>query len=195
MKAIAPIALLAMSTGLTGCASTITAYKNRAFAEHHLKDNFFYTITGERRLAFTVAKGDKTAWCAESLPEVSQAVSATSKPSLQTKEFFKLGTEDQYGSTLTQTFTRTEIAEIYRQSAWQACQAWAQGVYTDAQYATKLDLIIAAGLDVIHERARQSLPAVVTPATGDGAKLKKDEAVAAPVPVPAITPKPDAPKK
>lgn len=194
------ISICIVSVLMTGCSSTITAWKNRGVAAHTLRPNRFFTLTGERRLAFQTERFDKdnppkpwwdrenkrwvtrVAWCAESLPEVSQAASATSKPSLEKPEKLKLALDDSYTATLLQTFARTEISELYRQSAWQSCQAWAQGVYTDDQYRERLEKLLDTGNAIMLERASQVIgkderPNPVTPAApATPAAPKKDDA-------------------
>lgn len=161
---------------LSGCASTITAWKSRPVAVHDLESDRFITMTGERRLALLVDRehAKQVAWCAESLPEASQAVSSSSKNRAQLTANSNVGSEDTFGTTLTQTFTRTEIAEIYRQMAWQACQAWAQGVFTNTEYNEKLSKILNAGIDVIKIRATQPLTPPAKPETGSGAAAQKN---------------------
>ena len=155
-----PLSLgLLAALALSGCASSITALQNSPTKPHTLRPNRFFSLTGERRLAFQVKRSDdRVAWCAESLPEAAQAVSATSKPNLQIPNGPTVGTDDSFSTTLLQTFTRTEIAEMYRQMAWQACQAWAQEVYTDAQYREQLNMLLASGIKVIETRSTQALP-------------------------------------
>ncbi|HYD39168.1 MAG TPA: hypothetical protein VEA60_16235 [Allosphingosinicella sp.] len=172
MRRILQLSLAAAALLLTGCASSITALQNSPTKPHTLRPNRFFSLTGERRLAFQVKRSDdRVAWCAESLPEASQAVSATSKPNLQVPKGPTLGTDESFSTTLLQTFARTEIAEMYRQMAWQACQAWAQEVYTDAQYRDQLNQLLASGIKVIETRATQALPGSA--------------------PVPRVEPKPD----
>lgn len=168
---IATIALVAL--GVTGCSSLISSWKTRPVAAHKLYSGRMFSLTGERRLAFFVPRADagrpysaaedeyRTAWCAESLPEASQAVAATSKPSFGQGEL-KLGTEDSLTTTLTQTFTRTEVAEVFRQLGWQTCQAWAQGVLSDDQYRAHLGDLVKTGLEVIKIRASQPVSALPT---------------------------------
>lgn len=133
-------------------------------------------MTAERRLAFMVRRPgtDRLAWCAESLPDVAQAITSSSKLSSQLSKNSNVGSEDVFGTTLTQTFTRTEIAEVYRQVAWQACQAWAQGVYSDAKYAAELDTILATGLAVVATRAAQPLAPASKPDGSPADKTKTD---------------------
>lgn len=181
MRTLSILALLLTTFPLAGCASTISAWKNRGVASHTLRPNRFFTLTGERRLAFQVDRYDpatskpqwdsrnkrwvsRVAWCAESLPDASQAVTATSKPTVKFSDKANLGIDDAYATTLVQTFARTEIAEVYRQMGWQACQAWAQGVYDDAHYREQLDRLLASGTRVIEERAKQPL---IAPAKSD----------------------------
>jgi hypothetical protein len=163
---------------LSGCASTITALQNSPAKPHTLRPDRFFSLTGERRLAFQVKRSDnRVAWCAESLPEAAQAVSAASKPTLSIPEGPSAGTDDTFSTTLVQTFTRTEIAEMYRQMAWQMCQAWAQEVYTDAQYREQLNLLLASGVKVIETRASQ--PLTPAPAKSEVKVEPKDEGKAA----------------
>lgn len=195
MRALVAIFALCSAVTLSGCASTITAWKNRGVASHTLVPGRFFTLTGERRLAFQAERYDpnkppepwydrrnkrwvpRLAWCAESLPEVSQAVASSSKPNAKLSEHLVLGTDDAYSTTLTQTFNRTEIAEIYRQSAWQACQAWAQGVYSDDEYKSQLDKLLKAGEQIMVIRANQPIPAETSAAAAAAAAAarKKEE--------------------
>jgi len=163
--------LVAVAFALSGCASSITAWKNRPVAAHTLRPDRFFTLTGERRLAFQVkrATARELAWCAESLPEAAQSVTSSSKNAAKLSEKANLSSEDSFGTTLTQTFVRTEVAEVYRQMAWQACQAWAQGVYNDEQYRAQLDSLLNVGADVIRARAAQ--PLTTTPAKGEASAV------------------------
>jgi hypothetical protein len=120
------------------------------------------------------------AWCAESLPETSQAVTSSSKLTSQFSKNSNAGVEDAFGTTLTQTFVRTEIAEVYRQMSWQACQAWAQGVYSDAKYAQQLDLLLAAGIDIVKTRATQPLSAPAKSEPDAAASASKQQKAAKP---------------
>jgi cell division septation protein DedD len=186
---------LVAATTLSGCASTISAWKNRGVAAHTLRPDRFFSLTGERRLAFQVERYDphnppkpkwdsrnkrfvgRVAWCAESLPEVSQAVTTSSKANIEVPKT-KLGAEDAFATTLVATFNRTEIAELYRQMAWQSCQAWAQGVLSDDQYREQLGDIIKTGSGVIMARALQPLNPDVAKAQAEAAAAvkKKEEA-------------------
>jgi hypothetical protein len=169
---------------LSGCGSTIASYTTRPVQVHTLRENRFFSLTGERRLAFQVARNDRrVAWCAESLPEAAQAVAASS--ALQVPNRLQL--DDQVSTSLTQTFTRTEIAELYRQMAWQACQAWAQGVYTDDQYREQLNLILAGGIRVIEARAQQ--PLAGTPPSA-AAVVQNRNATTTTAPTPPVHPPP-----
>ena len=184
--------LVAMCLSTTGCASTISAIHNDPARVHTLRPNRFFTLSGNSRMAFQVERYDKEhpewsvytdnktkhqvhrlAWCAESLPEVSQAVTAASKPNLKIGEKLSGGTEDNFATTLTQTFARTEIAEIYRQMGWQACQAWAEGVMSDEAYERQLTAIINTGASVIEKRASQSISADTGKAAADAAAAAK----------------------
>lgn len=175
----------------SGCASTISAIHNDPARVHTLRPNRFFTLNGNSRMAFQVERYDKEhpdrsvyidskskrpvyrmAWCAESLPEVAQAVNSSSKPNIKLSEKLSGGTEDAFATALTQTFARTEIAEIYRQMGWQACQAWAQGVMTDEEYKVMLDGIVATGANVVTVRALQ-------PLSPDAAKIAADAMSAA----------------
>lgn len=158
-----------VSTILSGCASSISAWKGRAFAAHQFKPDRLISMTGERRLAFivhpesSITKG--TRFCAESLPDASMAAAGSSSTDASALKAVPLKIGDAYSSTLLQTFHRTEIAELYRQMGWQACQAWAQGVLTNEEYKVHLNKIISTGVDVIQKRAAQPVAASVAGGT------------------------------
>jgi hypothetical protein len=181
------VVVISVALSLSGCASTITAWKNRPAAAHTLRPDRFFTLTGERRLAFQVDRKNarNLAWCAESLPEAAQAVSATSELSGKALSKFEGAAKDAYSTTLVQTFTRTEIAEIYRQMSFQACQAWAQGVYTDAQYAKRLDDLLASGIKVIETRSVQPLTPLAAAASAAASAGTTKPATTTPATTPA----------
>jgi uncharacterized protein YceK len=179
-----------LSISCTGCSSAISSWKSRPVAAHKLYPGRMFSLTGERRLAFFVPRSiagqaynaatddtDRTAWCAESLPEASQAITATSKGSLKLPETAEGGLEDSVATSLTQTFTRTEIAEMFRQLGWQTCQAWAQGVFTDEQYRVELAKLVDAGVYVIKKRSDQPINPPPTPAAPAAQGTKPPPAV------------------
>ncbi len=158
---LARLALVALLL-TSGCASQIAAWKGRPAAKHRIESGHFWTLGGQYRLAFQTTRPDKpnqVIWCAESLPDVAQAVSATSEATTQLSKNSSAGLKDAFATTFTQTFARTEIAEVYRQMGWQACQAWAQGVLNDDDYKGIVTAIIDSGVRVIETRATQPLVA------------------------------------
>jgi hypothetical protein len=57
--------------------------------------------------------------------------------------------------------------------AWQSCQAWAQGVYSDEQYRAQMDTLLKTGSGVILARASQPLNSDVAKAQADAAAAAK----------------------
>lgn len=138
---------------LSGCSSTITAWKSRPFAQHTLGrpeqkggDSQLYILTAERRVAVLIPENWDKHFCAESLPEAALALSATSSADLSNAGNGSLNVSDEVRASLLQTFTRTERAEILRQMGWQLCQAWAQNVLSDVEYKEALYDLVDAGL-------------------------------------------------
>lgn len=191
------VCVLVPIVSLAGCASTISAIQNDPARVHTLRPDRFFTLTGNSRLAFQVNRYDvnnppkpyidpktkllvtRPAWCAESLPEVATAVTSSSKPSAQLSKNSTLGTEDAFATSLVQTFTRTEIAEVYRQMGWQACQAWAQGVLSDAEYRDQLVALLRSGASVIEERSKQPINVDAAKAAAEAAAGEKKKQVEA----------------
>jgi len=143
---------------LPGCASTISAWKNRSFKEQGFHKPALYSMTGERRLAIAVKPTTyDMRFCAESLPEAAAAYSATSGASLKPTGVGEGSISDASSMVLTQTYTRTEISEVLRQLGFQTCQAWAQGVLDENEYKLELKNIVAAGIEVMKNRSLQPL--------------------------------------
>jgi hypothetical protein len=144
---------------VTGCTTPLVAYKNRPFGVHSLDqtnpNSKLYVLTAERRLGFLIPKdGWNMKFCAESLPEaaVAQGAKSTFDISLGTAA---AGTDtaklmEEFSSTLTKTFDRTEKAEFLRHMGWQLCSAWAQGVFTDAEYKAELKSLIKSGSNIFN---------------------------------------------
>jgi membrane-bound lytic murein transglycosylase B len=88
-------------------------------------------------------------FCAESLPEAALAVDGDTKIDLTLKPDELGSISDKVDQTLTQTFTRTEKAEILRQLGWQLCQAWAQNVLSNDEYNVELKALVAEGSKIL----------------------------------------------
>jgi hypothetical protein len=172
--------------GLGGCASTVTAFKNDPFIERGFQKQALYTMTGERRFAFAVLKeSNPLRFCAESLPDTATAASGATTASLKPSEVVSASLDDKFSTSLTQTFVRTEIAEVFRQMGFQACQAWAQEVLSKDEYKTELTRMISAGIEVIKNRSTQPLPTVA-----DAGAPKPPTGAPTPTPSPSGTPSP-----
>lgn len=113
-------------------------------------------MTAERRVAILVPKeGWSYRFCAESLPEAALAVDGESKIDIIVQPDQKGSISDKVDQTLTQTFTRTEKAEVLRQLGWQLCQAWAQGVLDDKSYKEELLGLVRNGSKILSETAKK----------------------------------------
>lgn len=131
MPKFALVSIILIGFTLSGCASSIISYKNRAVSKHDLAKQKYQTgavfvLTGERRLAVAFP-ADKLNYrfCPESLPDVASAIGAASTGSADWGGR-KLGFSDQVTQALMQTFQRTNDAELLRQLAFMNCTAWAQ---------------------------------------------------------------------
>jgi hypothetical protein len=154
MQFRAPLTVL-LAVATTGCASTVTAWKNDPLQSYSIKESSIYAMTGDRRTAVLLNPANSYRFCAESLPDAVAAYSAASKGSAGVKDKVTGAFEDATYAGLMQTFQRTEIAEIYRQLGWNMCLAWAQGAIGSSEYAALLTKFADKGLEAITTRAGQ----------------------------------------
>lgn len=160
MNKLIVLSISFLTISLSGCSSTISAWKARPAAQHNLTTGEFWTLTGERRLAiFTKRPGvDGTpVWCAESLPEASMAITSSSAPKIDQASKITVSADDKFSTTLTQTSTRTEIAEIFRQMSFLNCQAFALGAFDEKDYRDSVVNLNKVGIAVITNRSLQVL--------------------------------------
>ena len=153
----------------SGCASTVTAWKNDPLQSYEVLGPSVYAMTGDRRTAVFTKKGGDLRYCAESLPDAVAAFAASSSAKLKAEGLKggaggEAGVSDQTAVGLLQTFQRTEIAEVSRQLGFNTCLAWSQGAITDAQYHDLLEKLVSGSIDVMKTRASQPLTPS-TPAT------------------------------
>lgn len=168
---------------LPGCASSVTAWKNDPLQSYDIRGPSVYAMTGDRRTAVLMRKGNGQRFCAESLPDAVAAYSAASEASAEVAERGKAGFKDATYAGLLQTFQRTEIAEVYRQMGWNICLAWAQEAISDAEYSVLLNRYVWGGLEAIKSRASQpqTWPTVahgsllVVPGTAPSAKPESSD--------------------
>ncbi len=156
------IVAVSLMVSLSGCTSTLTAWKTRPFAIHPLDPDKLITATAERRLIITASRSKDTAAkpivpayiCAESSPDAVQGTSASTKPSLQISTNGKAGLEDSYGTLMTLTSSRTGPAMLYSEIGFSMCQAWLQGVYTNDEYRLRLTELNAAAIEALKTLAQ-----------------------------------------
>ncbi|MEC3949280.1 hypothetical protein [Sphingobium sp. HWE2-09] len=132
MMKISVIALLAF--GLSGCASTITAIKNRPMAAHKTETRL-WTSTGERRFVAWIALPDgKFLLCPEPTPFTGQAVTSSSKPNFKPSEVISLSSEEAYGTNLVTVGTLTENLAALDRNFANSCNLNMAGYLGNAEF-------------------------------------------------------------
>ena len=177
-------AALLLLTGLltSSCASTISAYKNRAVSKHGImyKDKFeegqVFVMTGERRLAVAIPLGTQRHFnlCAEPLPDVAAAFGAASSLNAS-RAGTEVGVTDATAMKILQTFNRTENAELLRVWSFVSCLAWAQGQLENPVYKAAFKQMTAGIIDVMKTNAIQARAPAATGAVAD-ATVQPDKA-------------------
>jgi len=150
-----------------GCSAAWTTIFERSVQSEPLdRGPQAISMTAERRIVLVrprrIAHTDPIV-CLESLPDVARAASAQSRGDLQNgaaagTTAARISFEDQFSTSLLQTFQRTQLADVSRNLAWQICLAYANGAITEIQYHTLLELIIQRSFHVL------GTPPVVTTA-------------------------------
>ena len=142
----AVVLLMGVAATLTGCTSAVTAWKARPVAAHDLSKERFFTMTGERRLAFFVNhdpnRTDVKVWCAEALPDAAMTIKASTAPSVKIPESVDLGLSDSVETGLVKTYDRQAVSDVFRQATFFACSAYANRVYTLDEYKLRIDDIL-----------------------------------------------------
>jgi hypothetical protein len=140
------LAAALLTVPLAGCASSISAWKARPVAAHDLSKERFFTMTGERRLAFFVNhdadRKDVKVWCAEALPDAAMTVKASTSPTLKIPSSLEASLADAFETGLVKTYDRQAVSDIFRQATFFACSAYANRVYNLEEYKARTNDIL-----------------------------------------------------
>lgn len=172
MRMAIPFHLLLIS----GCSSSLGSIFERSVSSENITYDKIITLTGERRVALIVPYVDRRlskneekefysnlgharkVICAESLPDAARQVDTHSNyklnlaaPSVVTgvSPSGEQAVDDLFKTTVTQTFQRTETADVVRQLGWQVCQGFANGAIDENGYKELVDRIISGSLEVL----------------------------------------------
>jgi hypothetical protein len=132
-------ALAAISSSLSGCATTISAIKARPVAAHNAHETRLWTSTGERRFVTWLYRGEnKFLLCPEPVPFTAQAITSSSKPSFARPEIVTLSTDEAYGTNLTTVGTLTENLAALDRNFSNTCNLFVAGIINDADFASQV---------------------------------------------------------
>lgn len=177
---------------LNGCASTINSIFERSVSSEPIDRGQFLTMTGERRVAVVFDPRQPYMVCAESLPDAARAAGARSAADVDLgtaggQARGALGFDDQFVTALVQTNTRSEVSDVVRHLAFQACSAYANRGISPAEYGAMLRQIISGANAAMLARANQPIaPAGGTVQVNMGQPvLRRAPTAAAPAPAAA----------
>ena len=162
-------ACLALPAG--GCAGMLNQVLDRPLTSDHLDEpgemSKLKTLSGDRRLVrvsanrvskFPGKHGEELYLyriCAETQADALAARSAESTTSVKSSAGVQgeAGLADKSATTLTKTYDRSEISDVYRQAAWQLCNAVENGDMEATDYSTRLWELTKLAMDVLKVKA------------------------------------------
>ncbi len=165
----APFLMVAVS----GCASSMEAWKGRAWGSHEFRPDKIYVASADRRIVLTGLAGGKKVACAELAPEVAVSRSASSTPSLSVKEAQSISFADAVTALQMKGHEMDGSSQKFAMLHWTLCTAYLNGALDQPTYRAELLQLVKAGTEAMLAQAKPKPPAEAAPR--NDAPAKKDE--------------------
>ncbi|WP_125996652.1 hypothetical protein [Sphingomonas sp. S-NIH.Pt15_0812] len=175
MKSTALAVTLALS--LSGCASTIEAWKGRPWGSHNFRAQKIYVGSADRRISITGERDGSVIICPELSPEVAVSRSAQSTPSLSIKEAQTLSFADAVTALQMKGHELDASSQKYAMLHWTLCTAYLNSTIDKPTYQRELLALVADG--------RTAMLSQATAAKDVGMASAKAGAAAVPAAAPA----------
>lgn len=149
MEKMCAILIVCISTILSGCASSIYTFHNRAVVEDSLKDSAGTTVVGTlsvtaaRRIALVKLEGENRGkFCAEPPPDVSENISTALDAAINAKLAsipIDTAISDKLKVEAVVLTTRTALLDIYRTGTYSLCQYYLNGAISGSELNTNFN--------------------------------------------------------